>query len=356
MTSLTAKKLYRLNGEPITDSDWKQTFQMMNLDNISEMTTVRFAMVVHFTNQRLIPTSESWLTEPWDVEFDQLQNSGLDVGTPVAVVHHSKDNKWAFVKSPISDGWVDVKTLAYCSRDQQKEFSNASSFVTVSSAKADIFLKETLTDYYDTVRMGCRLPVFKQVKPNVMLIFIPTRKSDGTLIKKIAFIERDDICEGFLPLTQRNVINQAFELLNAPYSWGDKNGEQDCSRFIQEISSVMGIQLPRNSTEQAEAGKTIIRFDPNTPDNEKLNVIAQKAIPGIAIFQFENPNHIGLYLGAADNKQYVMHASWGYHQNEDGINVIRVMNRIVISDLTLGEGGIKGTLLQRLKRINTISK
>jgi cell wall-associated NlpC family hydrolase len=51
------------------------------------------------------------------------------------------------------------------------------------------------------------------------------------------------------------VVNK---LLNAPYLWGGRSPfGMDCSGFTQVVFKTLGIQLPRDSIQQAECGQTI---------------------------------------------------------------------------------------------------
>ena len=49
----------------------------------------RCGFIVHFADQRLAPTTAGKYKIPGDLDFDDLQNSGLDAGTPVAVTRQS---------------------------------------------------------------------------------------------------------------------------------------------------------------------------------------------------------------------------------------------------------------------------
>ncbi|MCK9585216.1 MAG: hypothetical protein M0R69_10000, partial [Candidatus Cloacimonetes bacterium] len=63
------------------------------------------------------------------------------------------------------------------------------------------------------------------------------------------------------------------------------------------------------------------------------------------------PGHIMIYLGSVEGKSYILHALWGIRippaEGEDKDQVIAV-NRTVVSDLSLGQGSKRGSLLQRL--------
>jgi len=63
------------------------------------------------------------------------------------------------------------------------------------------------------------------------------------------------------------------------------------------------------------------------------------------------PGHIMLYLGKEDGKPYAIHALWGV-SDKDG-NIIKV-NKVAVTDLELGQGGEKGSLLDRITNVRGV--
>jgi hypothetical protein len=57
-----------------------------------------------------------------------------------------------------------------------------------------------------------------------------------------------------------------------------------------------------------------------------------------------------LYLGAVNGKPYVIHGTTGYKRTVDKKEVDYAIDRVIICDLSLGEGTQKGSLLRRLTR------
>src|SRR3989338_4703065 len=98
----------------------------------------QYGLIVHFARQRFFPAEKGLYAEAGDIDFDELQNSDLDVGTPVVVLHKSKDEKWIYVQSEISSGWVKAEKVAICTLEEFDEFVSAQGVVT--QAKADIYL------------------------------------------------------------------------------------------------------------------------------------------------------------------------------------------------------------------------
>jgi len=326
----------------------------MNLEAIAPEIKVQFGFIVHFADQRFFPTVQGLYANPMDVDFDELQNSDLDVGTPVAVIHQSRDRQWFYVESPLSSGWVRSDRVAVCRLDEFKNFLSSQSFIVVVRAKADIYLNPQLTAHYDYVRMGVGFPLNKKLGNGLYEVGLCLRDENGRAIFQSGYLHPEDVHEGYLPYTPRNIMEQAFELLNSPYGWGGAHGEQDCSRFLQEVFATVGITLPRNSSEQAKVGKLLAEFKQEATATQKFETLSKQAVGGITLFRL--PGHIMLYLGMAGERPYAIHATWGYRELSGGTDRVRVINRVIVSDLSLGEGSKKGSLLERINKMTMIAQ
>lgn len=325
---------------------------LMGIDAVPREVKVRYGVTVGFSDQRFFPTIKGLYAKEGDIDFDELQNSDLDIATPLAVLHESQDGQWYYVKGDHSDGWVKAENIALCPRAEVEHFLSRDSWAVVVSAKADVFGNIERTEYLEYARMGARFPMEQLFDTDVAEVRLPTRTPDGTLAWGTGYLSQKDIHEGFLPYTPRNVIEQAFKLLNAPYGWGGMHGEQDCSRYMHEIFSTFGIVLPRNSKEQAQAAQVIGKFAEGTSDDEKFKVLREQAVGGITLLGMKG--HIMLYLGMAEERAYAIHATWGYRVPAGGEDRVCVVNRVIVSDLSLGEGTKKGSLLRRLNAIVVI--
>lgn len=324
--------------------------------NIPLKITPAFGMVVHYADQRILPTEKPLYAKAGDIDFDELQNSTLDVGTPVAVLSSSSDDRWYYAESSLSAGWIRKEDVALTDIGLLQDNRRDQGFVVVTDAKTDIFLNSDMTDYYDYARMGTKFRIGEGIYDNGMVsIWVPLRTDDGSLTFQEGFVKQSDVHEGYLPYTARNIITQAFELLNAPYGWGGMYGEQDCSAFLDEVFATAGIVLPRNSSAQRQAGKILAEFRQETPDPEKMEVL--RSVPGGTTL-LGLKGHIMLYLGMIDARPYAIHAVWAYREpagkNRD--DRVRVINRVAVTGLQLGEGSHKGSLLKRLTEIGAVTK
>ena len=331
LESFEQRELYAEDGRRAQTSFYKIVQPNFNLDSVPAEIKARYGLIVHYANQRLLPTEKGLYAKPFDIDFDEVQNSSLDVTTPVVVLHESKDGRWLYVISKESSGWVDAQNVGLCSLEQLKIFSNPQSFLVVTKSKADIFLDQDLREFYDYAWMGTRFLMEDRTNRDVVAVTIPLRKDDGSARLKTGYLRRQDIHEGFLPYTARNTIEQAFELLNAPYGWGGMYGEQDCSAFLQEIFSTVGIHLPRNSQAQAKVGKILGQFDQNFLAQKKIEILSSQALGGATILPLKG--HIMLFLGTVDDRAYAIHATWGYWEKQFFKDRVRVVNRVIVSDL-----------------------
>jgi len=322
----------------------------MDLSGVVIGVAPRYGLVVHYASQRFLPTKEGLYSQKDDLDFDQLQNSALDVGTPVAVVHTSADGLWYYVLTDISDGWVEARTVALGDIHQVMEFARDRDFAVVIKPKADIFLNEGMSEYYDYIRMGMRLPL-TGVDAGRVTVNVPVMDVDGKLAVKEAFMNEEDVHPGFLAYTARNIYKQALMMLNQPYGWGDMYGEQDCSRFLQMVFATVGIELPRDSKDQAKVSNAVVDFEEKSDDNVKIAAILKA--PG-ANTLLAMKGHIMLYLGSVNGKPYAIHDTTGYKHTVDQKEVAYAIDRVIISDLSLGEASQKGSLLRRLTRTVTI--
>ena len=134
-------------------------------------------------------------------------------------------------------------------------------------------------------------------------------------------------------------------MLGLPYGWGCVPGQADCSGFMQSIFDTVGITLPRNTYEQCQIGRPIRGFDEEASSGEKAALLLRKGVGGITTIWLKG--HIMLYLGEYKERPYVIHATYGYGETSRAGVVHRIIKKVVVSDMSLGEGSPKGSLLDR---------
>jgi hypothetical protein len=354
LDGLRKGRLFRAGGRPPGAAWFGRVRQAMGLESIPEEVPVRYGFLTRFSDQRVLPTLEGLYAEPGDFDFDELQNSGYDMGTPLAILHGSPDGRWLYGMTPFSEGWFETDRVAFCDLSQLRDYEEAPASAVVTRARADLFLDPGLTRFHGRARMGSRFPLKKEDSEGTWEVLIPVRTEDGRCRFVPGYLAGREAHRGFLPYTARQVYRQAFELLNAPYGWGDVREEQDCSRFVQAVYSTVGVFLPRNSSSQSLTGKAVEPFGEALPDEVKARTLAEKALPGATLLRL--PGHIMLFLGTVDGRPYVIQEVWGYREPGPEGDRVRLINRVVVSDLSLGTGSRRGSLLSRIDRARIVSE
>ncbi|MBF0521912.1 MAG: SH3 domain-containing protein [Candidatus Omnitrophica bacterium] len=322
----------------------------LDLEKIPDILTVKFAFVVRNADQRFLPTKEILTAKTLDIDFDELQNSALDINTPVAVLWQSADRRWSYTIGPSSSGWVLTENLALCSQDDIKKI-HTSDFAVVTEAKADIYLDKERKQFYGFVRMGTRFEI-KNFSADVVEIALPLRDENGILKMASGHVQTKNITRGYRPYTRRTIIEQAFEMLNTPYGWGGANGEQDCSQFLQEVFATVGVDIPRDSSSQAKTGISLYDFNDKESEQIRAETVLTKAQAGVSLLYMQG--HILLYLGSDGEIPYAIHDTWAYREKINGKDTPIVINKVTVSDLSLGHNSNKGSLLKRLKSIRML--
>ncbi len=322
----------------------------MNAAGIVLGVAPRYGLVVHYADVRFLPIDEPLYESAGDVDFDQLQNSSYDVGTPVAVVHVSADKQWYYVFSAIAQGWVRADDVAIGDVKKISDYAQSQDFVVATVPKADIFLNQQKTMFHDYVRMGARLPLVGKDQDS-FVVRVPVFDSENKLMIVDGYVRAGHFHQGYLAYTAENILSQAFAMLNQPYGWGGMYGEQDCSAFLDEVFGTVGIILPRDSKDQALVGQELSLFKPTLKDIDRVKAF-DGVLAGSTVLTMKG--HIMLYVGSVNKKPYAIHAVWAYRTRVNDKDVPKVINKITVSDLNLGEGSTKGSLLKRLTKIIAI--
>ena len=296
---------YFSDNSKIPSSFYKELKEALNLQGLnSKNQKTRYALTINYSNQKIIPTEEVMIKAKNQIYFDRNQNSALDIATPIAIVHSSLDGAWHYGIGPTSSGWVRDMDIAFGKKKDILEYIDAKKFIVTTSAKTAIVIKGV---YHDYLRMGVKLPYIMSIDDR-MMVRIPTRNNHGALTFTNATLKTSNIHIGYLAYTQENILSQAFKFLHAPYGWGGMFGEQDCSKFIQEVYATTGLKLPRNSASQSNVGNSKVEL--NIFDkNPRVPQVKQWAKAGTTIFHLKG--HIVLYIGMYQGEPFIIHTVWG---------------------------------------------
>ena len=110
-------------------------------------------------------------------------------------------------------------------------------------------------------------------------------------------------------ITGQNLIETAFQYLNAPYLWGGKSIMGiDCSGLVQVVFAMCGMQLQRDASQQVEKG-------------EVIDDLSESKAGDLAFF--ENSTGGIIHVGILLNSYQLIHASgWVKIENVDSQGII----------------------------------
>lgn len=308
-----------VNGKLMSEPLKALLLEARNLSAIPANVNVKYGVAVRRANMRTLPTATPTYDSATDQSFDMLQETVLDPGEPVVVLHESKNKGFFFVQMYNYRGWVASTDIAIAKdRSQWLKYLSPKDFIIVTAAKLSVPINGERV----ILQMGAKLPLATQQNTADFSVVMPTRGLQGELIEKNTIVRNDSKVQfGYLPYTRENIIMQAFEMLGDPYGWGGMFESVDCSSFIANIYRTVGLNLPRNADEQEKAAVVSMKFNGNKTD--ALQVFANLE-PGAVIFK---EGHTMMYIGSYKGVPYLIHSMSSYAD-------ARVM-QVVVSDTNL---------------------
>lgn len=331
----------------------------MNTNAIGKSNVVSYGVVVAQSNLRAYPTLDSVSLSPEETDFDRWQETAVSLGTPVVILHTSKSNKFVYIQMYNYRGWLLKGNIATTSKDDWLNYINEynNNFLVITSNHLQLSYNPDSSVISNLqLSMGTKLTLLEGKIPesvdnestkNNYVVKVPIRKDNGLLAYKLATISPSNkVHEGYLPFNEENLINQAFKMQGDRYDWGGLHGSRDCSSFVNDIYSVFGIYLPRNTSEQALIPNKVditesISYTDRQEIIKKLNPASLLVMEG----------HVMLYLGSVDNKSYIIHAISSEYPNNNKQFINQVM--VTTTDLIAENGE---TLLNNVKSVVQIGK
>jgi len=339
---LSKRELVDARGAPLPAPALAILEQDVALDAVTPELRVALAeTVIHCA-----PMPESFYAPSLDLRLDRNACSALRAQDVVRVIAQWP-NGMKLVEAPYSYGWIpgDAALSPVVPQKLAAAFAHGPRAQVVGGDLG-------VVDGTDTVHIspGTRLPALDEQakRAHVATVhgFVSTAAKDAAQLRSTR-----------RGLTRRALLEEAWRYVGTPYGLGDTAGGRDCSRLLLDVFESFDLHLPRHSSWQSRAGSFWI-------DTERVKVadrpllIDAAARKGIVFLQF--PGHIMLYLGPNEaGKPMVLHALGEYAERCPGEppaeTLVRVKN-VTVSDLELGEGTSRTSLLERITRITVIGK
>ncbi len=335
--------LYDLHGKQISAAALKALHANLDLGAIAQRPTARYALVVHRADLRTFPTAMRVFNERGDTDIDRFQESALFPGTPVLIVHRSLDHRWQFVVSPRYAAWVESQNVAEGSAAQVFGYVDHVPYRVVTAATATtVYTPEQPSLSQLQLDMGTRVPLLTewpaaravngQHPYTSNVIELPVRKPGGVLEFSPALLQKStDTQPDYLSLTRANILRQAFKFLGERYGWGHSYDARDCSGFVSDVYSSMGVWMPRNTRAQSVSPGLNHRLFGRSDDRAARLAAVRALEVGDLVYI---PGHVMMIIGQIDGEPYVIHDTTGFsYRRPDGTLADVQLNAVSVSPL-----------------------
>ena len=245
-----------------------------------------------------------------------------------------EENNWSFIKTPDKYlGWVLRKNII----SKFSKYLKTPIIGKINSLWAHIHFVEDTTPYPPiiTLPFDTRVEVLSE-EEELSNRWIKVKLLDG----KIGFAQSMDFSFDNKLLTIDEMVKFSKNFLNTPYYWGGNSSFGfDCSGFTQMLYKQMGVNIPKDSFNQA------INLNLNDVD---INDIKKG---DLVFFSCNNIRitHVGLYLG---NDKFV-HAGAGLNNTKPKIQISKLST---YPKKVLKVRRAKNTLLTKKKQLPPIFK
>jgi cell wall-associated NlpC family hydrolase len=310
------RTLYDGHGVELTSDAIDALVDKLALDLIPASHPARFGLVIHRASLRTFPTVQQAFDRAGDVDLDRFQESAFFPGTPVVVAHTDATGDWIFVVGEFYCAWMPAEAVAIGDRATVIEYTHREPSLIVTGPQVRTAPAPGLPALSELVLdMGVRVPLRADWPRDLQVngaavndshvIDLPLRGADGRLQIVPALLPRSaDVSATPLRYTRAVLIRQAFKFLGERYGWGHAHGARDCSGFVSEVYRSVGIELPRNSQDQA-ASEAFDRlaFEPGTKHSARVAAL-KRLQAGDLVY---TPGHVMMVLGQTREGPWVIH-------------------------------------------------
>jgi SH3 domain (SH3b1 type)/NlpC/P60 family len=338
------KDMFDAEGRKFDRPEFDALLRNVALETVPESQPTRYGLVVKRADLRTFPAPLRGYSSADDRDVDRFQESALFPGTPVIIVHQSRDGNWWFVVSSVYAAWVEKRFIAEGPAEAVLAYTRKSPYLVVTGATVKtVFTPERPEVSELQLDMGVRVPViadWPQATPvngqhpyTAHVIELPERASDGTLKFTPALLPRTaDTSVDYLPLSRANLLRQGFKFLGERYGWGHSYNARDCSGFVSDVYRSFGVQLPRNTRDQAVSPALNRITFTDADDHERRLAVLRDLEVGDLVYI---PGHVMMVIGHDNGMPYVIHDTTGISYRNGTGEVTRVqLNGVSVTPLT----------------------
>ncbi|MBO6208709.1 MAG: SH3 domain-containing protein [Lachnospiraceae bacterium] len=338
LTGFINKGYFNMYGERLSAEEAAAMAGNVINPNASEQQYIHYGICTTFTDLRVLPTEYLITDDPGDNDFDYLQNSNIRVNEPVVIRSVSADGLYYLVDTSSCSGWALTSDIAVCADkaewlDAWKIPSENAIVVTegrfcLEQSQTSPQLSGLALTMGTVLRKADRSDYGTRIENRSAYynypVWIPVRTADGRYSKALGLISmHHGVSEGYLPLTENNILKVAYSMLGDTYGWGGMLSSMDCSLYVQNIYKCFGLELPRNTTWQSKMPVTGVDVSAYTP--EMKEAVLDVCPPGTLLYF---SGHAMMYLGQENGNYYVI-SSVSSMMDASGTQKLRVRGVVI---------------------------
>jgi cell wall-associated NlpC family hydrolase len=364
LSSRPTRTLYDQAGAEIPAASMDGWMEALDLEAIAPSQPTRFGLIVHRAALRTFPTRTRVFNRTGDTDIDRFQENAFFPGTPVAIVHESRDRDWWFVVGNLYAAWIEKRFVAEGDKATVLGYADRTPYLVVTGAEVRTTTTPEAPALSDLqLDMGVRVPWLRdfpgargvngQAAYVSYVIELPVRDADGRLRIAPALLPRTaDVSPHYLPLTRANLLRQSFKFLGERYGWGHDYDARDCSGFVSEVYRSMGVILPRNTRDQSVSPALNRIALTEADDAARRARIAGELQVGDLVYI---PGHVMMVIGHDRGMPYVIHdTNGGSWLGAEGQLVAGHLNGVSVTPLTSLRFDREHSYIDRMTNIQRI--
>ena len=361
LSQYPSKPLFDKDGKPVAGTLRQEVTDQLALDRIPAQQPTRYGLVVQRAALRTFPTDLRVFTSADDHDIDRFQETAEFPGTPVVIAHESRDGQWLFVVSPRYAAWTRRENVAEGSASEVFGYAGKTPLrIVLGPSVSTVFTPEQPAVSQLQLDMGVAVPVLSDLPPDQPVngqspyashvVQLPVQGAGGRLAFSPALVQRvTDTGDGYLPLTEANIIRQAFKFLGERYGWGHDYDGRDCSGFVSDVYRSMGVQMPRDTSKQSVSPALAHRLFTDKDGREARLAAARELQVGDLVYI---PGHVMMVIGRRDGQPYVIHDVGGmsWRRSDGGTGHVK-LNAVSVTPLLPNLFNDRQTYVDRMTSI-----
>ena len=360
------RTLYDVHGKEINAATLQAWQRDVAVDTLPANIAVRYALITERADLRSFPTATRVFSRAGDTDIDRFQESAVFPGTPVLVLHESRNRDWVFVLSERYAAWMRRDHLAIGSASEVFAYADRQPWVVVTGARVEtVYTPEQPQLSRLSLDMGTRLPLREdwpdnqpvngQLPAGAYVIELPIRDTAGKLKIAPALLPKSvDVATDYLPLTPRSVLSQGFKFLGERYGWGHSYDARDCSGFVSEVYAGFGVQMPRNTSDQGKSPAFNTLDVPASMTRDERIALTKTLAPGDLVYI---PGHVMMVIGHEGGLTYVIHDTPGVrYRDTNGQSAHYPLNAVSVTPLEPLQSGEDALYIDKIYSIQRMRR